>query len=1810
MPPPPDQPTAGLLFKIDSPNPGDSVGGGQQVTVTGTAAVIDQNSPNDPPDIIGTVTSVRVQLGDGADGPATRTPPPPGQSGPTSWKFVGTVPPTTLGPMQIRAVGQGRGFSQVVTNSDQRTVNVTDVTPPDVVIDPVPLVTGQGTITISGTATDQQSTVSSVSWFFTNLLFGTATLDAPGSKSTTWHFNLSITPASVPAGTSTVAVGAQDSTGNVSEQKRVAVIDITPPDLAITVPADNSTFSPDPDDPESNATITVKGTAADRQTSVSKVEWTLDGNTWSIANMDSPGWATWSARIKIPPLGPRTISVRATDNAAPRTNTVTKTVSVEVLFQYKLEEPTSVLYLSELLSFATYRVLTRPDPDAAHLDRVTLVAQFFQPLDVVTSDESVHQARTTIEVLRTYLKTLQVPEPVRIGLAAAEAGYRQKAYQTLLTNIGTSYEELRLARTAADETRRELAERLGLDLAPSRPDLLDSLLFTKLEQITEAELEKQFGLVDTTRDPLAVGPDPDLLTWRRQHLRALWIRQDYPANTQSAVPQLPLVDPDLIGPEDLILSAPQNPNPASDLWQERSTWVSGQLELLRNNRQQGEGDKSRFDRLVDAALGDGTLTGLLALQEKQAGGHDIGAALQEHQLPLDAFSRLMRLRALAQSAALLDSEWEEVYSILVQVQKVRRYADWRAQEGGRKLTVGPDYFRLRSGQDDFTPSARAAALPQWRATVEARHAWEDRLRARVEQDREVKPALLAAIAATEESTLPVLRDALLAAIGAIVGDGLSADDLADLLTERLLIDVKGSGRQQTTRLEQAIETLQGVLFALRTGRFAELPAQLGPNPMAQWRLAEPRRDFDLEWAWIGSYATWQAAVLVLLYPENDLKPTLRETPPATKAFRDMVGDLGGRSRVTPEDARTAAQTYLDALRSQLPPNSLPPDLKLTDQVDEPFLMARRDLSKTLYGNLHGAPPPAYLLEICQGVPMYLASRLQQSREFTAALDWFRTVYAYHLPLDQRKIDYGLELEHGIASKFERPLKWLLESLNPHDIAQTRADTYTRFTVQSIVRCLLDFADAEFAAETSESLPRARALYLEALDLLGVQELKPQDQSYPANPVPRALRQHAKLNLFKMRDGRNIAGMLRQSDVGGTSGALVAPPQPTPYRYAVLMDRAKQLVTLAQQVESAFQSALEKRDAEAYNLLKAGQDLSLARAQVQLQDARIVEARDGVALAGLQRDRAQLQQDTYQGWLNTGQIKSESDLIQNYRDAGTYRDWIAFMDAGITMAQAMTTAASGGFLGTGASGGWGPTAVVTALASAKGAMTGLLVNAETSAQINAVNASYERRAQEWQLQKNLAEKDAAIADQQIQAAKDHVFVAIEEREVAQLQADHAQATANFLANKFTNVELYEWMSGVLMRVYSYFLQQATAVARLAQSQLAFERQERQPSFIQADYWQAPTDGAAAGGASGQGPNRLGLTGSARLLQDLYQLDQYAFDTNKRKLQLTQTLSLARLVPLEFQRFRETGVLLFATPMELFDRDFPGHYLRLIRRVRTSVIALIPPNQGIRATLAASGISRVTLGDELFRSAVVRRDPESVALTSPSNATGLFELDTQPEMLLPFEGMGVDAAWELQMPRAANPFDFDTIADVLISIDYTALNSFDYRQQVTKRLNASVSIDRPFSFRQQFADPWYDLHNPERSDKPMAVRFRTRPQDFPPTFEDLKIQQVLLYFARVDGSEFEVSVKNLQFTPQAAGEPVGGPATSIDGVISTRRGNAGSWQSMAGLIPFGDWELTLPDTPDDGGQIRNYFKNEQVRDILFVLTCSGRTPDWPQ
>ena len=232
------------------------------------------------------------------------------------------------------------------------------------------------------------------------------------------------------------------------------------------------------------------------------------------------------------------------------------------------------------------------------------------------------------------------------------------------------------------------------------------------------------------------------------------------------------------------------------------------------------------------------------------------------------------------------------------------------------------------------------------------------------------------------------------------------------------------------------------------------------------------------------------------------------------------------------------------------------------------LIQRKALVTALFANVTQPHTEAnYLREVFWLVPMALALQLQKAGHYLAALDWFQTVYAFNLPPANRKIYRGLELEGRITSVYVRVPEWLIEELNPHIFARKRKNAYTRFTVLSIARCFLDFADAEFSQSTAESVGRARTLYETArtcstfLMLAGDRDRHP----FSSNPIWESLRLHAQANLMKIHQGLNIAGMPFATPLTSEASTIL----PSHYRYAALVERAKQLVGIAQQVESAF-----------------------------------------------------------------------------------------------------------------------------------------------------------------------------------------------------------------------------------------------------------------------------------------------------------------------------------------------------------------------------------------------------------------------------------------------------------------------------------------------------------------------------------------------------------------------------------------------------------------------------------------------------------------
>lgn len=1075
------------------------------------------------------------------------------------------------------------------------------------------------------------------------------------------------------------------------------------------------------------------------------------------------------------------------------------------------------------------------------------------------------------------------------------------------------------------------------------------------------------------------------------------------------------------------------------------------------------------------------------------------------------------------------------------------------------------------------------------------------------------------------------------------------------------------------------------------------------------------------------------------------------------------------------------------------------------------------------GNYHITPQTKeYLYEAYYFVPMLLALKLQQKKEFDAALDWYRSVYDYTQDVvSNRKIFYGLVLEQSISNIYQRPADWLLDPLNPHLIAQTRANAYTKYTITNIAQCLIGYGDREFTMDTVESVPRARKLYTEAQNLLNVGELRakpkecleialncmadnvslpldrywnnnfvrlqrevlrardisttqsladevesifdnggltieekfsdafdyvrtnlpdppspddvtqlidgtptrmdnayrylisditlnnlngdlagafnntvarissrtpeevvdpanedmikwltfstpdnkdaasfsfantstgeqllPADSAFnplsptrrgyndnltysnaeslihtirypfrdfspfidysfciPTNPVYSSLELKTKLELYKIHNCRNIAGMLRELDIYaaptdtttgvpyiGASGNLILPGlnnyTPSQYRFRVLIERAQRLTNQAQQLESQFLSALEKYDAESYSRLRAQQDLQTAKATVRLQDLRVRKANKELSISQIQLAKAQFTVAEFSNRLAQG--------LNGYETASLALLQTAVVFQGIATAGYVTEA---GFdAATFNAGG-----SAEAFARSFGSIADTL---RSQANIIQQMASYQRRKEEWQFQQGLAGFDVGIANQQIKIAEDNIRIVSQERKIAELNTDHAEDTLEFLRNKFTNAELYNWMSNVLERSYSYMLNLSTAVAKSAEGQLYFEQQEPAGPFIQDDYWET-AEGATSSFSGEDNVDRRGLTGSARLLVDITKLEQYAFETTKRKLQMTKTISLAQNFPTEFQTFKDTGVMNYELTNKMFDYDFPGQYLRLVKGVKVTVVGLTPVYDGIKATLTAGNTSyTVVESNGTFQKIPVRRmETDQIALTSPAKDNGLFEMQPmQNELLNPFEGMGVESRWEFKMPKFSNRMDFSQIADVIIEVDYNAFEDYQYKYQVLQELNNNYSFNRGFSFKNDFADQWFSLANAQPGEDTFGVTFKFERSMFPRGIDNIRIDEstpVYLKFIRKDSFEDEIhtfyigemltSQSSANFTP-----------TTNNGLHL-----AGSLATVLSNSLYSTLELQFDNTPIN----RELFSEENVTDIILLIGCKGDIPGYP-
>ncbi|WP_373507236.1 hypothetical protein [Thiocapsa sp.] len=668
---------------------------------------------------------------------------------------------------------------------------------------------------------------------------------------------------------------------------------------------------------------------------------------------------------------------------------------------------------------------------------------------------------------------------------------------------------------------------------------------------------------------------------------------------------------------------------------------------------------------------------------------------------------------------------------------------------------------------------------------------------------------------------------------------------------------------------------------------------------------------------------------------------------------------------------------------------------------------------------------------------------------------------------------------GDAAATKQVEAWRDDPFNPHAIARLRLITYMKSVVMGYLDNLIPWADDLFRQDTRETVNEAIQLYLLAADLLGPRPtfappLERPDDSYadftaadefgnlwldlesllPIDPTVRetgfttrpvrllpyfCLPGNDKLlsywdtvadRLFKIRHCQDIEGRLRELplfdppiDPGllvraraagiDLRSALRGTEARPHYRFTAMHQKAIEFCGEVRSLGSALLSAFEKRDAEALGLLRSTHEQAMLRDMAGVRDRQVDEARE--SLEALRKSRLTIEKRLEFYSSREFMSPAETSAMDSQRTAHDYEQESQKLSVAASIAhlvpQIHATVTGGSE--------FGGKQVGDALNAAALVQRAIAGDSSFAASRSSTIGGYQRRQDDWNLQAQLATRELAQTDKQILAAEIRLATVEAERDNHRKQMDRAAEVDRHLRSKFTNEQLYLWMSGQLAALHYQAYQLALEMAQKAEAAARFElglpERTDPPPIVAFGHSDSAHRYLSAGDA---------------LAHDLRRLDAYYLEHNKRRLEIASHISLRRLNGEALWRLRATGNCSFVLPPWVLDLDFPGLARRRIKSVSVSIPSVVGPYVGVH------GILRLT-------------EPEQrmIAISSGQGDAGLFQLDFRDERYLPFEGVSLDGeegtSWQFTLPQAnrpvdeANrPFDYGTISDLILHVQYTA------------------------------------------------------------------------------------------------------------------------------------------------------------------------------
>jgi hypothetical protein len=646
---------------------------------------------------------------------------------------------------------------------------------------------------------------------------------------------------------------------------------------------------------------------------------------------------------------------------------------------------------------------------------------------------------------------------------------------------------------------------------------------------------------------------------------------------------------------------------------------------------------------------------------------------------------------------------------------------------------------------------------------------------------------------------------------------------------------------------------------------------------------------------------------------------------------------------------------------------------------------------------------------------------------------------------------------------------------------------------------------------------------------------------PGNPKLLGYWKTVEDRLYKIRHCENIEGVFRMlplfeppidpallvaAAAQGLSITSVLNDLNTPmpnYRFNYLLQKALELCGELKSLSNALVSAREKKDNESLSLLRAKHESHLQELIMEVKKQQLEEAQKNIEGLQYNRKSPEYKLRHYQQLIGAelsdiaedaefteiaNQMPalveesgykltpSEKEEMDKSNEAQQWQRGIGIVETLIGVMHALPDLFGDVKpFGIGAGAKWGGQHLGNA---AQATARGLQVHASdlSFASTNAGRkAGFLRQIQDRVFQANLAGHEIKQLDKQITTQEIRKHIANLEISNHQQVIDNAREVEDFLRNKYSNEELYQWMDGQIKTVYRQVYNLAFELAKKAEKVYRFEKGLASSNFIQAGYWDAGRDGLMSG---------------ERLYLALKQMEAAYAENRGHDYEITKDVSLRQLDPMALIQLKETGTCEFEIPETLFDMDRSGDYKRRIKSVSVTIPCVVGPYSSLNCTLrllkheyrndklaktAGEYLKKTEETDERF---VSDRVPiTAIAVSQGQNDSGVFELNFKDERFMPFEGAGAISAWRLELPDNFRQFDYDTISDVVLQMRYTscegggglkkaALDSLIKYVKSAEELSRREGLFRMASLKHEFSTEWYRFLHPK------VLQDATKPQ----------------------------------------------------------------------------------------------------------------------